>query len=295
MISKKNINQKLSEIIKLRHEQIISDATNVKREAERNRQRAESYVSDINSLFKKNNFDISAFNELEEKRATIAIEETAEVRKTLLNSLPDNIEKNFEVAEGNYGYSFLEPTNTRQYDSDGNIVVEGPSIKDVDIMAKDKGEGSGLHFWATAVPAGYRDAIVDRYFYFIPPVTGVYRLTVNQRLNGFYIVRADDGVLSSKRARITLDGYIKVFQYYGDTLDFTVLDHDDDNINKSGRFDKFLQANYNVVLGGNDPVFVQFTLQFDAYARGGGSEAELNFKDGNANSVRQPLLYVTGP
>jgi len=295
VISKKIINQKLSEIIKLRHEQVISDVTNVKREAERNKQKGESYVRDINSLFKKNNFDISAFDELEEKRATIAIGETEEVRKALLNSLPENIERNFEIAEENYGFSFLEPTNTRQYDSDGHIVVEGPSIKDVDMMAKDKGEGSGLSIWASAVPLSYRDAIVDRYFYFIPPVTGVYRLTVNQRLNGFYIIRADDGVLSSKRARITLDGYIKVFQYYSDTLDFTVLEHNDDNINKSGRFDKFLQANYNVVLGGNDPVFVQFTLQFDAYARGGGSEAELNFKDGNANSVGQPLLYVSGP
>lgn len=295
MISKKNINQKLSEFIELRQEQVISEVTNAKREAERNRQRAQSYERDINSLFKKNNFDISAFNELEEKRATIATEETEEVRKTLLNSLPENIEKNFEMAEGNYGHSFLEPTNTRQYDSDGNIVVEGPSIKDVDIMAKDKGEGSGLSFWASAVSASYRDAIVDRYFYFIPPTTGLYRLTVNQRLNGFYIVRADDGALSSKQARITIDGYIKVFQYYSDTLDFTVLEHNDDNINKSGRFDKFLQANYNVVLGGNDPVFVQFTLQFDAYARGGGSEAELNFKDGNANSIAQPLLYVSGP
>lgn len=295
MISKKIINEKLSELIKLRDAQVMSDITKQKREAERNKQKAESYVRDINSIFKKNNIDISAFDALEEKRATMAIEETEQVRKAFVNSLLEINETNFEMAEENYGFQYLEPTNTRQYDTDGKIVVEGPDIKDVEVLAKDKGEGSGLGWWASASSASHHDATVDRYFYFIPPVTGIYRLTVNQRLNGFYIVRADDGIFSSKKAGITLDGYIKVFQYFWDTLDFTVLKYYDDNINKSGRFDKFLQANFDVELGGADPVFVQFTLQFDAMAVGGGSEAELNFKDGNANSVRQPLLYVNGP
>jgi hypothetical protein len=290
LISKKIIDEKLSELVKLRDAQVKSEVMQAKRDAEGIRHKAESYVKDMTSVFKKNKIDISAFNALEEKRAKIAIKETEQVRQTMLNSLPAVDESDFGMADGNIAFHFLLPTNTRQYAHDGTVVVEGPDITDLDVLAKSRGEGSG---WGAIGVSGW--PTVDRYFYFIPPVTGTYRLIANQKFNGFYIVRADDGFFTRKEAWIKLDGKIMVFQYYWQNAEFTVLHESGSDINKSGRYDGYFQASIDVQLGGGDPVFVQLTQKFEALAGGSGSYAEVNFSDGSANAVRQPVLYVNGP
>ena len=67
------------------------------------------------------------------------------------------------------------------------------------------------------------------------------------------------------------------------------------NIDKSCKFDRYFQASIDAQFGGGSPVFVQLTQEFNALADGGGSYAELNFKEANANAIRQPVLYMNGP
>ena len=63
------------------------------------------------------------------------------------------------------------------------------------------------------------------------------------------------------------------------------------NLNVNDRFDGWRTMYYADLLGA-DWAYLRVTASYYVYARGGGSGAQLNFADGNANFMGVPWVYV---
>jgi hypothetical protein len=133
---------------------------------------------------------------------------------------------------------------------------------------------------------------MDWWFSYIPRENRNYSQTIYVPFHGFYIVRADDGFWDSKEAHARIDLSAVGYQYnYKATGSTNVLDIDSQNIDVNDRFDGWRTMYYSDLLGA-DRAYLRVTASFYVYARGGGSTAQLNFIDGDANYLGVPWVYV---
>lgn len=153
-----------------------------------------------------------------------------------------------------------------------------------------KGAGSG-NFGSGA---GSYQVWVEWGFWYWVPSTKYFGITTHNVFRGFYIVKADDGIFTSKFARAKVSIWNNVWQYnWKGWNSIDVLNVADDNINVNARFDTDRHAYYTALLGGGDWAYVRNVVGLYVYARGSGSYAELNFATGAANYLCSPHVHVS--
>jgi len=172
--------------------------------------------------------------------------------------------------------------------SDGSVYWQGYNPGNIDLSDWASGAGSGLF----GTGAGSFTVYMDWWFTYIAPVNRNYGHTIWVPYHGFYIVRADDGFWTSKEAHVRIDQSAVGYQYnWKATGSTNVLDIDSQNIDVNDRFDGWRTMYYSDLLGA-DRAYLRVTAAYYVYARGGGSYAELNFSNGNANYMGVPWVYV---
>jgi hypothetical protein len=170
----------------------------------------------------------------------------------------------------------------------GWVFTDSPNLK---IKADSTGSGSGWGAVAQPPPTPY-----DVTFTFTPAETATYDLTAVFAFHGFYVLRADDGFLTSKSAELSLDVQMSANQY----IDLTwqnfpsPIDANGDNIDEFESYDRTIFFDYSAPLRQGDPVIVTTRITLNAFANGSGSYAEINFADGTANYI-QPLFLSVAP
>ncbi len=152
-----------------------------------------------------------------------------------------------------------------------------------------KGKGSGL--WGTG--AGKIQSWIDFGFWFKPNATRYYNVRPLFRLRGYVIVKANDGVFTSKWAEIKVTARINVYQYNWKGWHSVTLHNErgaNININHRVDIDQHTQSSY--LLAGGDWAFIRCSIGLYAYARGGGSYAKNDFATGSANYLCVPHVHV---
>lgn len=172
--------------------------------------------------------------------------------------------------------------------SDGTVVWQGYNPGNLDLWVSCNGSGSGI--FGTGACSG--TLIVDWWFSYDAPQNRNYGHTIWVPFHGFYILYADDGFWDSKAAHARIDVSATGYQYnYKATATTNVFDMDSQNINVNDRFDGWRTTYYSDLLGA-DRAYLRVSASFYVYARGGGSTAQLNFSDGNANYLGVPWVYI---
>lgn len=191
------------------------------------------------------------------------------------------------VAPGSLGW--FTPYYGILHGSDGAVYWQGYSPGNFDFSDWANGAGSGIF----GTGAGSFSVYLDWWFSYIAPQNRNYGHTIWVPFHGFYILYADDGFWDSKEAHARIDLSAVGYQFnYKATGGTNVFDMDSQNINVNDRFDGWRTMYYADLLGGGDRAYLRVTASFYVYARGGGSTAQLNFSDGNANYMGVPWVYV---
>lgn len=184
----------------------------------------------------------------------------------------------------------LTPYYAKVYGSDGSVYWQGYNPGNLDVNTWASGSGTGLF----GTGAGSFTAYIDWWFVFRPDSNRFYAFDNYIPYHGFYIVRSDDGVFTSKEAKVRIDVSAVAYQYnYKPSASTNVLDVGSDNIDVNDRFDGWRHTYYSTLLGGGDSAYLRLTSSYYVYARGGGSYAQLNFADGAANYMGVPVVYVS--
>jgi len=172
--------------------------------------------------------------------------------------------------------------------SDGSVYWQGYNPGNIDLSDYANGAGSGIF----GTGAGSFTVYMDWWFTYTAPTNRNYGHTIWVPFHGFYILYSDDGFWDSKEAHARIDLSAVGYQYnYKGTGSTNVFDIDSQNINVNDRFDGWRTMYYSDLLGA-DQAYLRVTSSFYVYARGGGSTAQLNFADGNANYMGVPWVYV---
>jgi hypothetical protein len=172
--------------------------------------------------------------------------------------------------------------------SDGAVYWQGYNPGNIDLSVYANGSGSGIFGTGAASFTVY----MDWWFTYRAPVNRNYGHTIWVPYHGFYILYSDDGFWDSKEAHARMDLSAVGYQYnYKATGSTNVFDLDSQNINVNDRFDGWRTMYYSDLLGA-DQAYLRVTASFYVYARGGGSTAQLNFADGNANYMGIPWVYI---
>lgn len=172
--------------------------------------------------------------------------------------------------------------------SNGSVYWQGYNPGNIDLWDSASGGGSGIF----GTGAGSFTAYMDWWFTYGAPQDRNYGHTVWVPFHGFYVLYADDGFWDSKEAHARIDLSAVGYQYnYKATGSTNVFDQDGQNINVDDRFDGWRTMYYSDLLGA-DRAYLRVSASFYVYARGGGSTAQLNFSDGNANYVGVPWVYI---
>ncbi|MEZ5812443.1 MAG: hypothetical protein R3D45_13605 [Rhizobiaceae bacterium] len=176
---------------------------------------------------------------------------------------------------------------TEASDISSQLVIGGGACKDYYNWAS--GAGSGL----AGTGVGKIQSWIDFGFWFKPTQSRFYSIRPLFRFRGYYIVRADDGIFTSKFARVTVSAWTNVHQYNWKGWNHVdVLNVGDDNINVNKRFDTDRTTYNSYLLGANDWAYIRCTIGLWAYARGSGSYAKNDFATGNANYLCVPQVHV---
>lgn len=172
--------------------------------------------------------------------------------------------------------------------SNGTVVWQGYYPGNIDLWVACSGSGSGI--FGTGACEG--TLVMDWWFTYLAPVNRHYGHTIWVPYHGFYIIRADDGFWDSKYARARIDLSAVGYQYnYKATGSTNVFEMSNDNIDINDRFDGWRTMYYSDLLGA-DRAYLRASSSYYVYARGGGSTAQLNFSDGNANYMGMPWVYI---
>lgn len=172
--------------------------------------------------------------------------------------------------------------------SDGTVAWQGYNPGNIDLWDVCNGSGSGI--FGSGACGG--TLIMDWWFTYMAPQDRNYGHTIWVPFHGFYIVYADDGFWDSKEAHARIDLSVVGYQYnYKASASTNVFDLDSQNINVNDRFDGWRTAYYSDLLGA-DRAYLRVSASFYVYARGGGSTAQLNFSDGNANYLGMPWVHI---
>ncbi len=190
------------------------------------------------------------------------------------------------VAPSSLGW--FTPYYGTYHGSDGSVYWQGYNPGNINLGDWASGAGSGIF----GTGAGSFTVFMDWWFTYIAPQNRNYGHTIWVPYHGFYILYADDGFWTSKEAHARMDLSAVGYQYnYKATGSTNVFDMDSQNIDVNDRFDGWRTMYYSDLLGG-DRAYLRVTASFYVYARGGGSTAQLNFSDGNANYMGVPWVYV---
>jgi hypothetical protein len=172
--------------------------------------------------------------------------------------------------------------------SDGTVIWQGYNPGNIDLWIA--GSGSGWGCFGTGASSG--TLVMDWWFTYNAPSNRFYGHTIWVPFHGFYIVYADDGFWDCKETHVRIDlsavGWQSNYKPTGGT---NVFDLGSQNINVNDRFDGWRTMYYSDLLYA-DPAYLRVSTSFYTYARGGGSNAQLNFSDGNANYMGIPWVYV---
>jgi hypothetical protein len=277
----------------MRDIEVKAEEANILSEQTRKRKREEYYGKAMLTVLKEQNIDVDAINSVEDSKAKDSEIERVNIRKELIDSKPDEsfITPPFPFEKAHsawYEDVLLKPYFTRVHRGSG---TEGGGIGDVREVLIKEGEGTGI--WATASKGPLE---IDRWFTFIPPKTGFHSLQIFQPFNGFYIARADDGWLTSKYVRLTVDAVMKAHQYYWHPeIKLTVKTVGGYHVDAVGRIDDVFSSFYQDTFVLGDRVYFLVTQRLDCIASGDDSYAELNFKDGISNVLHAPFLKVIPP
>ena len=228
--------------------------------------------------------------------ATVATKSLTEDLKSKLSSSAPSPENDTAVHPGLAGGHLVAPSSlgwfTPYYGilhwSDGNIVWQGYYPGNIDLWDACNGSGSGI--FGTGSCSG--TLVMDWWFTYNAPQNRDYGHTIWVPFHGFYILYSDDGFWDSKEAHARIDLSAVGYQYnYKGTGSTNVFDMDSQNINVNDRFDGWRTMYYSDLLGA-DRAYLRVSASFYVYARGGGSTAQLNFSDGDANYLGMPWVYV---
>ena len=159
----------------------------------------------------------------------------------------------------------------------------------VELFDNDKGSGTG---WG-AEAGSAMPPTATFWFSFTPSQTARWELTAILAFHGFYIARADDGIFTHKEAKVRLHVKLDIFQYFwnGAKL-FKLIDIDESDIDVVEFYDRTEFLFDTVTLRAGDPVWVKVDVSVRALADGGGSYAEINFRDGAANFIEPLFLSI---
>jgi len=173
-------------------------------------------------------------------------------------------------------------------DTSGEVLPVDPSR----IKIKDESTGFG---WGWGQATAHRPVPpADVVFYFIPDQSARYSLTASFAFHGFYVLKADDGWLTSKDAHVTLDFSLDTFQFVDrGPKPFPLIDLEGQNIDEFSNIDNVLSFSDTQDLRQGEPVVVTASITVSADASGSGSYAEINFADGDANYIEPQYLWVT--
>jgi hypothetical protein len=228
--------------------------------------------------------------------ATVATKSLTEDLKSKLSSSAPSPENDTAVHPGLAGGHLVAPSSlgwfTPYYGilhwSDGNIVWQGYYPGNIDLWDACNGSGSGI--FGTGSCSG--TLVMDWWFTYNAPQNRDYGHTIWVPFHGFYILYSDDGFWDSKEAHARIDLSAVGYQYnYKGTGSTNVFDMDSQNISVNDRFDGWRTMYYSDLLGA-DRAYLRVSASFYVYARGGGSTAQLNFSDGDANYLGMPWVYV---
>lgn len=166
-------------------------------------------------------------------------------------------------------------------------VLTGGGCKNYQNWAK--GGGSGL--FGTGV--GKIQSWVEFGFWYKPPTSRFYTVRPRFQYRGYYIVKANDGFFTSKRAQVVASAWTNVHQYNWKGWNHVdVLNVSGSNINVNKRLDTDRVTHNSFLLGGGDWAYIRCTIGLYAYARGGGSYAKNDYSTGSANKVCVPVCHV---
>lgn len=172
--------------------------------------------------------------------------------------------------------------------SDGSVYWQGYNPGNIDLSDFANGAGSGIFGTGAASFTVY----MDWWFSYKPLTNRNYAHTIWVPFHGFYIVYADDGFWDSKEAHARIDLSAVGYQYnYKAPGSTNVFDIQSQNINVNDRFDGWRTMYYSDLLGA-DQAYLRVSASYYVYARGGGSTAQLNFSDGDANYMGMPWVYI---
>jgi hypothetical protein len=238
---------------------------------------------------------LDSLDRTHDKATTAAKSQVEKARAELSSSVPAP-EDETAVHPGLAGGHLVAPSSlgwfTPYYGvlhwSDGTVSWQGYNPGNFDLWDSATGGGNGWFGTGAGSFTGY----LDWWFTYNAPQDRNYGHTIWVPFHGFYILYSDDGFWDSKEAHARIDLSAVGYQYnYKGTGSTNVFDLDSQNINVNDRFDGWRTMYYSDLLGA-DRAYLRVTASFYVYARGGGSTAELNFSDGNANYMGVPWVYV---
>jgi hypothetical protein len=266
-------------------------------QAERNKDmeaRAQTRIRTLRATLPKDTLElVDKLGKLDEDASNAAKTIAADARRKLADTAPTVITAAHPgIVEGKliapHSVGWFQPYYGMLHGSDGSIPWQGYNPGNIDLYDYANGGGNG---WFGS-GAGAFTIYMDWWFSFIAPENRFYDYNIWVPFHGFYILYADDGFWDSKESHARIDITSAGYQYNWKAQSTSnVFDMDSQNINVNDRFDGWRTTYYSDLLGA-DRAYLRVSAAFYVYARGGGSTAQLNFADGNANYIGIPWVYV---
>jgi len=153
-----------------------------------------------------------------------------------------------------------------------------------------EGYGSGI---SGIVGPTYKSKKILLHYHFVPNQTKLWHFHSIIDFHGFYILYANDYWFNSKEAGVEIIVNMDVFQYFWHgKLKIVDLLEGGDNINCRRFYDRHRQYLYPVHLKAGDSTWICIEIILVTGARGDGSYAEINFKNGNAHYIQPCAVFV---
>lgn len=230
----------------------------------------------------------------------------AETRPALMEAEPDEGERAREeaaqsllVAGSGWGEAHLIGADVLAPDKESIGGIEGdignpgtwmypPGAKEVKLKDVSTGSGSGCVGRAVPVPVE-----ATWWYTWRPPQKGNYVFWAGARWHGFYFITADDGCFSCKSASLSARASIRVHQHWwrGERA-ISIAQHGSQHIHKSSHLGGSKTWKSYEYLD-TSPVLVKAKVSLLAQAKGSGSYAEINFKDGKGAYISAPTILVS--
>lgn len=286
----------LEQLVNERREQVVRLQTKRADQVKDVEVRSHSRIESLKQTLPKDfGAAMESLDKSQDYSVAAAKSEVEKLRSNLITSRPSP-ENETAVHPGLAGGHLIAPNSlgwfTPYYGtlhwSDGTVVWQGYNPGNIDLWISCTGSGSGL--FGSGACSG--TLVMDWWFTYRPTENRNYSHTIYVPYHGFYVLYADDGFWDSKEAHARIDLSASGYQYNwkprGDT---NVFDWDSQNVNVGDRFDGWRTMYYSDLLGA-DQAYLLVSSSFYVYARGGGSHAQLNFSDGDANYMGVPWVYI---